>query len=182
MTVSELPELTIRPARADELPALRDIERAAGEVFRDAGMAEIADDEPLSLAELEQYRRAGHAWVAVDGAARVAAYLIAEPVDGNLHIEQVSVHPEFARRGIGRALLEHAATVAAADGLSALTLTTFLDVPWNGPYYARCGFHQLDDAELTAGLRRIREAEVGHGLYRWPRGFMRRELYGGVRA
>jgi ribosomal protein S18 acetylase RimI-like enzyme len=32
-----------------------------------------------------------------------------DPVDGNLHIEQVSVHPACGRRGLGRARLDHAA-------------------------------------------------------------------------
>jgi ribosomal protein S18 acetylase RimI-like enzyme len=40
-----------------------------------------------------------------------------------LHIDQVSVHPDSAHRRLGRALLEHAASQAAADGLTALTLT-----------------------------------------------------------
>jgi len=36
-----------------------------------------------------------------------------------------------------------------ADGLPALTLTTFTHVPWNAPYYTRCGFRVLDDAEIS---------------------------------
>ena len=46
-------------------------------------------------------------------------------VDGCLHVEQLSVDLGSARRGLGRTLLEHAARRAAADGLPALTLTTF---------------------------------------------------------
>jgi len=46
-------------------------------------------------------------------------------------------------------------------GLPALTLTTFAYVPWNAPCYARCGFRVLDDAEITPGLRAIREQEAG---------------------
>ncbi len=168
--------MRIRAVRADELPVLQDIEWAACECFRDIGMPEIAEDEPFSLDELEVYRRAGHAWVAVGESDRPVAYLVAEAVDGNLHIEQVSVHPGSARRGIGRALLEHLACRAEADGVSALTLTTFAEVPWNAPYYERCGFRRLEEAELTPGLREIRDREAGHGLDRWPRVCMRREL------
>lgn len=36
----------IRAARSDDLPALPEIETAAGAAFRDLGMGEIADDEP----------------------------------------------------------------------------------------------------------------------------------------
>lgn len=168
--------MRIRPAAPGDLPALQDIERAAGVPFRDVGMAEIADDEPPSLGMLERYRRAGRCWVAADGTGRPAGYLLAEPVDGALHVEQVSVHPRAARRGVGRALLEHAAGRAREEGLTALTLTTFAEVPWNAPYYARLGFRVLPPDGLPDGLRRIVTEEAEHGLARWPRVCMRREV------
>ncbi len=104
------------------------------------------------------------------------AYLMAGLVDGCLQVEQVTVHPDSARRGLRRSLLEHAASQAAADDLPALTLTTFAQVPWNGPYYARRGFRVLDDAEITLGLRAIRQREAAHGMDRWLRVCMRRDL------
>ncbi|NGO15130.1 GNAT family N-acetyltransferase [Streptomyces sp. HC44] len=168
--------MTIRPAASADLPLLQDIERAAGDLFRPIGMAEIADDEPPALDLLERFRRAGHAWVAEDGTGRVVAYLVGEPVDGAFHIEQVSVHPGAGRRGAGRALIAYAADRARDQGLTALTLTTFTQVPWNAPYYERIGFRVLTEPELTPGLRKIRAAEAEHGLDRWPRGCMRREL------
>jgi GNAT superfamily N-acetyltransferase len=168
--------MRIRAVTVAELPVLQQIEVAAGRCFRDVGMPEVASDEPLPVDALDGYRLAGHAWVVADDADAVVAYLIAEVVDGNLHIEQVSVHPGSARRGLGRLLIEHAAEVAAADGLRALTLTTFTDVAWNAPYYERCGFRRLTDDELSPGLRAIRRAEAARGLDRWPRLCMRRDL------
>lgn len=168
--------MLIRAVNADDLPRLQDIERAAGQCFRDIGMAEIAEDEPLSVDELACYQESGLAWAAVDAADLPGAYLIAEPVDGNLHVEQVSVHPDHARRGTGQALLNRLADHAAFDGVPALTLTTFTDVPWNAPYYLRCGFRVLDDKEIGRGLREIRRRERAHGLDRWPRVCMRRDL------
>ncbi|GLW34528.1 GNAT family N-acetyltransferase [Actinoplanes regularis] len=166
----------VRSARLDDLPALRDIERAAGQPFREIGMPEIAEDEPPSLEVLAGYQRVGRAWVALDPSGGLVGYLIAEPVDGNLHIEQVSVDPRWARRRIGRRLIEHLAEHARAAGVPALTLTTFADVPWNAPYYRRCGFAVLDDEALTPGLRSICEEEAVRGLTRWPRVCMRRGL------
>lgn len=166
----------IRTAHLDELPALQDIERAAGQCFREIGIPEIADDEPPSLDELARHQRAGLAWVATDGADAPVAYLIADRVDGNLHVEQVSVHPDTARRGIGRSLLDRLAARAMSEGAPALTLTTFTEVPWNAPYYARLGFVTLDESELTPGLERIRRHEAALGLDRWPRTCMRRVL------
>lgn len=42
-------DITVRPATRDDRPALRAIERRAGERFREVGMPEVADDEPPSL-------------------------------------------------------------------------------------------------------------------------------------
>jgi GNAT superfamily N-acetyltransferase len=162
----------IRAAGVNDLPVLQDIERAAGQRFRDIGMPEIAEDEPLALDELARYYDAGLAWVAAGESDVPAGYLIADRIDGNLHIEQVSVHPGSAGRGIGRSLLEHLAAHAMSEDVPALTLTTFADVPWNAPYYARCGFQVIDAARLTPGLRKIREREAARGLERWPRACM----------
>lgn len=167
---------TIRPASAADLPVLQEIEVAAGRCFIDVGMPEVAGDEALPLAELDRHRRSGLAWVAVDGDDRPLAYLVAEVLDGALHVEQVSVHPSHARRRLGRALLDHAAGEAAARGFERLTLTTFEDVPWNAPYYRRCGFVVLDEPEWGPGLRAVREREAAHGLDRWPRVAMAKDV------
>jgi GNAT superfamily N-acetyltransferase len=166
----------IRLARPDDLPALIDIEREAGELFRDVDMAAIADDDPGSVAELAVHQSDGRAWVSVDDGDLPVAYLIAEVVDGHAHIEQVSVRPSHARRGLGSALIEALAAWAVARGLPSLTLTTFAAVPWNAPYYERLRFRVLDDAEIGDGLRAIRRAEVARGLDAWPRVAMIRPL------
>ncbi|RAJ56104.1 acetyltransferase (GNAT) family protein [Streptomyces sp. Amel2xB2] len=194
----------IRAGAERDLRRLQLAERAAGSLFRELGMDRVADDAPPPLPVLRRYVHRGGLWVAVrdgsedgdgngdggsggDGGAHRSeydgdaeetpvAYVMTEPVDGALHIEQVTVHPASARRGIGRALIEHVARRAAAAGHPALTLCTFAEVPWNAPYYERCGFRVLAEDELTPGLRRIRAEETHAGLDRWPRVCMRREL------
>jgi GNAT superfamily N-acetyltransferase len=166
----------IRLARPDDLPALIDVDRDAGSLFRTVGMAAIADDDPGSVAELAAYQSAGRAWVAVDDGDRPVAYLVAEVVDGCAHLEQVSVRPSHARRGLGRTLVETLAEWAAARRLPALSLTTYEAVPWNAPYYERLGCRVLVDAEIGDGLRAIRRAEAARGLDAWPRVAMIRPL------
>jgi GNAT superfamily N-acetyltransferase len=173
---TENSQVHIRAAGADELVALQEIERAADRLFRDIGMPELADDEPLPLTEFAHFWRTGRAWVAADPTNRPVAYLLADLVDGNVHIAQVSVHPDSGHRRVGRSLIDHLAAWSAADGVPALTLTTFANVPWNAPYYARCGFRRLTEEELTPGLRAIRLREAAQGLDRWPRVCMRRDL------
>ena len=155
---------------------LQDIERAAGAPFRDLDMAAVADDPPLPIAALAAFSRGRRAWVYTDDGDRPAAYLLLEIVDGNAHIEQVSVHPDHSRRRIGAALLEVAAQWARERDLPALTLTTYADVPWNAPYYRRLGFGVMPADHLGPGLLRLRSTEAAHGLDRWPRVAMRRPL------
>jgi GNAT superfamily N-acetyltransferase len=145
-------------------------------MFADIGMPQIAEYDPWPLPVMAARQQAGPLWVVTGEADEPAGYLMAEVVDGCLQVEQVTVHPGHARRGLGRALLDHAACRAAADGLPALTLTTFAHVPWNAPYYTRCGFRILDDAEVTEGLRAIRRREAAMGADRWPRVCMRLDL------
>ncbi len=168
--------MRIRLARMEDLARLRDIERAASELFAEIGMDAVATDEPLSLETLASYQKAGRAWAQTPSDDHVAAYIIVDVVDGAAHIEQVSVDPSYAHRRLGRDLIEHVAQWAAEQSLSALTLTTFTDVAWNGPYYERLGFRFLAESELSPGLRAIQAQEASHGLDTWPRACMRRSL------
>ncbi len=144
-------------------------------MFNNVGMPQITG--MLWTAEdLAARREAGRLWVITSSDDCPAGFLITEMVDGCVHVEQVSVDPGSARRGLGRALLDHAAQQAAAAGVRAVTLTTFAQVPWNAPYYARCGFRVLTDAEVTPGLRAIRRREAAFGLDQWPRACMRRDV------
>jgi GNAT superfamily N-acetyltransferase len=168
--------VTIRAARPGDLARLVEIERAAGQTFLQLDPDLFAGHDPGTVAGLQPYADGGRAFVSVDAADRAVGYLIVDVVDGAAHIEQVSVHPDHARKGLGRALIEHAATWASARGLRSLTLTTYVDVPWNGPYYERLGFRYLTTGEETPRLRTVRERERALGLEVWPRTSMRRTL------
>jgi GNAT superfamily N-acetyltransferase len=174
----ELPNrrVTIRPARTHDLALLVEIERAAGETFRPLGMDLVADDHPGCVEQLTPYADERRMYVAVDSNDRPVGYLLLDYVDGAAYIEQVSVHPDHARQGVGRALIDRAACWAHARGLDGLTLTTYVEVPWNGPYYERLGFRYLADEEETPGLRAIRARERAVGLDTRPRACMGRRL------
>jgi GNAT superfamily N-acetyltransferase len=96
-------------------------------------------------------------------------------VDECAHIEQVSVRPDHAGQGIGRALIDHVGAWASEQGLRALTLTTFRAVPWNAPYYERLGFTEPPGGPAP-GLAAIMAAETTAGLDPATRVCMRRPI------
>ena len=108
----------------------------------------------------------------LDGLRRARAVLVAgrppvgfaaiEEVDGSAHLEQLAVHPDHARQGIGRALLEAVCQWAARAGYPTLTLVTFADVAWNGPFYAGAGF--APTTRLGPGLAELRAIDRRNGL------------------
>ncbi len=153
--------MVIRAARPSEYARLREIERRAGELFRGIGMPEIADDEPPSADHLAS---GAALYVATDDADQPVGYALVELVDGHAHLEQLSVVPEHGRQGIGQALLRAVEDWARARGDEEVTLTTFRDVAFNAPFYAKHGFTTLVDGDLTDGLRAVVAREAADGL------------------
>jgi GNAT superfamily N-acetyltransferase len=156
--------IIVRVSRRDDGPALQEIERLAGERFRAVGLYGVADDEPASVDELADYAAQGRGWVAVDAADRPVGYVVVDEVDGSAHVEQVSVRPDYHVLGVGRALLDRVRVWAIETGRSAISLTTFGEVPWNRPVYEHLGFRVLAEDEIGPELRAVRDAETAHGL------------------
>ncbi len=166
----------VRAACAEDGVAIREIERQAGERFRDVGLPEVADHELPSMEVLARYAIAGRSWVALDDAGAPIGYVLVNIVDANAHIEQVSVRPDRQGAGVGRALIEHVHTWATELGIAALTLTAFTDVPWNAPLYRHLGFRVLAEEEIGPELRAVRAKEAAHGLDPAARVCMRRDV------
>lgn len=172
-------EVRIRPARPDELPELQRVERAAGERFRGLGLLDHLLDHSLSLLELAAHQRAGRVWVAVDDDERPVGFAVASVLGGDgggAHLEELDVVPRAGRQGVGTRLVATVCDWAASQGFSALTLSTFRDVPWNAPFYARRGFRAVPLAELAPALREVRAREERLGIAMDQRVLMRRTL------
>ena len=170
---------TVRPARVDDFAQIQRIEVAACRAFTDVGYPSVADDPPFSDEELEEARAPGRLWVAVDdaaGDARPVGYVLAREISGRGHVEQVSVLPDRQGSGIGRLLIDQVAAWARERGLADLTLSTFREVPFNGPLYAHLGFRFMAEEELDDGLLAERAHEAAHGLDTDARAFMLRPL------
>ena len=150
-----------RPADAEKMPA---IEAAAGKLFESVdGLAGVAGDQTLPLDRLQRYIRKGHCLVAHVGET-MAGFLANEPFGRELHVWEMSVHPDCQRRGIGAGLLRACMIDARNSGFKAVTLTTFRDVPWNGPFYARLGFEEVTALDAHPRLAGELALEADHGL------------------
>ena len=154
----------VRPARREDLPALAAIERAAQALFAHAGMPELADAPVLSLAEVERYAADGLVAVAEHPRDGIVGFVVVRPLGGAAHVQELDVHPDHGRLGLGRALLDRALGWARAEGFRTATLSTFRDVPWNAPFYARVGFRETAPDDASPALRALRAEEPANGL------------------
>jgi GNAT superfamily N-acetyltransferase len=168
------PSYTIRPARPDELLGLREIEDEAGTRFRGLGLIDDALDVSFSLHALARLIEVGQVWVGCPDDDVPGGMVIASVRDAAVYIEEMDVLPAHGRRGLGALLLGHVCAWARARGHTAVTLSTFRDVPWNGPFYRKHGFRELLPGEWTQSMRAIRDEEARHGLHVEDRVFMRR--------
>jgi GNAT superfamily N-acetyltransferase len=154
--------ITVRPTRPGDVASLPAIERAAGERFReDPCLAWLADGEVISAEQHLEYAERGLSWLALANDQPVG-FILAEAHPSSLFIVELSVDLDWQGKGIGRQLIACVAGHARTLGLASLTLTTFRDVPWNAPFYARLGFEKM--TTLTPELRQKREEETAHGF------------------
>ena len=170
------PGYKIRLARQGELTELPEIERLAAERFASFGLAEVFSQIVTPLELLRERARTDQVWVAAGDDDRPVGFAVASTLDGNAHLDELDVHPDHSRRGIGTALVETVCEWARAAGHRAITLSTLRDVPWNAPFYARLGFRILAERELTQALRQLLESEARLGLPMKGRVLMRRDL------
>ncbi|MFT5686055.1 MAG: GNAT superfamily N-acetyltransferase [Myxococcota bacterium] len=144
----------IRTARPEDVALLPDIERAAAQLFVAAGIGGVVS--VMSIADLEIARTAGGLLVAVDDGDVPVGFAVVKTLGVGTHLCEMDVHPNHGRRGLGGALLR--ACIAWADGRP-VTLTTYADLPWNAPFYARHGFVAVPVGDWDDALRRLAVAE-----------------------
>ena len=113
---------------------------------------------------LERVQRLGQLWVALNDEAPVGFAHVEIFESGSAHLDEIDVHPDHGRRGLGTRLVQAVCDWAASKGYRSVTLPTFRDVPWNMPFYARLGFEVLPPEPLTPALRTVVEDETRRGL------------------
>ncbi len=148
----------VRPAAETDLPLIGPIEDSGDALFR-AVFGDLDDSALSAPAPTGRERAAKDGFLLVSGEPAVGFVHVLN-LDGNAHLEQVSVHPDHGRRGVGAALVEAACAEARRRGFAAITLMTYADLPWNGPFYQHHGFVEVDEDEPRLPYqRRLAETE-----------------------
>ncbi|MDN7139930.1 GNAT family N-acetyltransferase [Pseudomonas sp. JQ170] len=157
--------IAIRLALPADAPMLPAVERAAAQSFAAVpGLEYLASSPVIAADQHMDFLLKQHEWVAVDAQDRPLGFLCGQDCDEDWHIIELSVHQIAQGRGLGRQLIGTAADWARSRGYGGLTLTTFTQVPWNAPFYARLGFEQLASERCSDFLQRQLAAEHQHGL------------------
>ena len=161
--VIDATRITIRRTTDGDVRQLPAVERSAARSFATIPeLSWIVDDDVLDEARPHRFAAAGWSWVA-DRAGAPVGFICAELVEGEVHVWELAVGEPYQQQGIGSQLMARIEAQARDAGACALTLTTFSDVPWNGPFYASLGYEVIDPEACSARLRRILELEVQSG-------------------
>lgn len=153
----------IAPAEPAHLGALSAIELAAAALFAVEDLSAEKAAQTTPIADFAEAQADGRLWVALADEQPVGFALVTI-VDGCGHLDELDVHPDHGRRGLGTQLLGRALRWRRSRGLPCLTLTTFDHVAWNRPFYERRGFEKLEAPEPGSELERILNAEIRGGL------------------
>jgi GNAT superfamily N-acetyltransferase len=174
-------EYEITTARPRDVPLLPALELAAATLLIGHAPAAVLA-ETTTREDYDDAQRQGHLWVALMDDAPVGFAHVEVIEAGVAHLEELDVHPEHGRRGLGTGLVMAVCAWAASQGFQAVTLTTFRDVPWNMPFYARLGFEVISPQELSPAARSRVEDEARRGLDPANRVAMRRVCHSRPRA
>jgi ribosomal protein S18 acetylase RimI-like enzyme len=169
----------VRLARRTDADRFPEIEHSAGLLFRTAPGLEWIAEHGASPADFYwPHIAAQTVWVVEGEAGELNGFVAGEAVGDVMHIWELAVTGPAQALGLGRRLMLAACERARALGLAAITLTTFRDVAWNAPFYARLGYRVLKGAEVDLRLSAILRGEIERGLPSERRCAMRLELAG----
>lgn len=164
--------VTIRQATLQDLAALQEIDRSAHQRFTEIPDLEwLAWQVLLPEEDVREYLDRGRIYIAEDDIAeedsmslegnddsdrekvtglekRPLGFVAAYPLDDCLYVASLFVRLDAQGQGVGTTLLEAVMGWAKEVSGGRVTLQTFVDVPWNRPWYERRGFRVVDVAGL----------------------------------
>lgn len=168
----------IRIARTDEIDRLRSIGIEADRRYLQSRHPEFCDGTSIPPAVAEKAISEGRLWVSVCDQVPVG-WVYVSRLDNEYCVGQISVITAYGRRGIGTGLLHQAHANARQRGEKSIIVATQLDVPWNGPWYAREGYVVLQTSEWSIMMLAEARRQAANGLDWTDRAFMRLLIGGG---
>ena len=141
--------LSLRPATAADVDAIRELARAAFQRYVDR----IGREPWPMTADYGRAVEAGQTWVAHHG-ERLVGLLVLQPAENHLLLDIVAVRPEAQGGGVGSRLLHLAEEQALALGLRQVRLYTNEAMTENLAYYPRRGYRETHGS-TEAGFRRV---------------------------
>ncbi|MEM9571157.1 MAG: GNAT family N-acetyltransferase [Pseudomonadota bacterium] len=151
---------SIAAAMLDDVAALISVDKAASALFAPTGLLDesaLADHVPADV--FEQEIPLGNVFVARNVHGWAVGFVLVRLRGNGLYLDQVSVHPDHGQKGIGRGLVLRVLKEAETRKLPHVNLSTFRDVPWNGPFYASLGFKELPREKLEPYMIEIETAQ-----------------------
>ncbi|MFN4186000.1 MAG: GNAT family N-acetyltransferase, partial [Hyphomonas sp.] len=128
------------------------------------------------FAQLRQQKLTSYFGSGNDQKGVLAGFVLTSVREGNLYLDQISVDPSQGRKGLGAALIERVMEEAKDRGLKRVVLSTFRDLPWNGPFYKKNGFRELPRKRMEKWMIEIESVQDDNGLNVRERCFMARRL------
>ncbi|GFF27965.1 hypothetical protein IFM61606_10060 [Aspergillus udagawae] len=169
-------KISIRSALEEDISRINTIETSAAQLFRTVNLAWIADSPPLDLATLRSMIAQQNVWVAVSTDNTAVGFIAVQELDGMLYIAEMDVHEDWQRRGVARLMLEEVERQARDRGYEYVSLTTYRDLEFNGRFYARMGFEEVDVDIAGEGHGRELEEQARGGHDRARRCVMRKSV------
>ncbi len=150
----------IRVATPADLEHVIAIDDAASCLYLQAGLSfELDETHPFVIAEVARWADAIEkdlAYIACNESDQPVGFAALGIVDTWPYLDQLSVHPDFMRLGIGTRLLQSA---IAWSGDRPLCLTTYAHLAWNKPYYERLGFEEVAERDCGPELQDILQSQ-----------------------
>lgn len=143
----------LRLSGTEDVPDLCRISAEARLRYRTfPSLAHIAEAPALPPARLEACRVV----VALDSESqKILGFVAMRLLDGLVYLDNISVDPSASGVGIGAKLLSAVIEHAECLGVQAVSLTTFREPLWNGPWFRKHGFLTMPAADIGEGLKQV---------------------------
>lgn len=145
-------DFRLRTASALDIPQIRAIGGSATKKFGSIPeLADLADDleEPLTI---QQWLALGRIYLAEELGSAIG-FISAYPLDVALYVQEMSVLESHQGKGVGKFLMEAVQQWALVRSMqdrakARVSLITYAEVPWNGPWYLKRGFKEVEPADI----------------------------------